>query len=286
MSLQRILRRMESLPTLPAAVSRLYGLLQDPSSSASDFERVIRPDAALTANLLRMANSPFFGLPRKVTEIRLAITLLGVKRVFEAATSASFLRLIPTRLAGYEIEAKAFWQHCAAVAIIGERLATELKLRAPDMIFTAGLLHDIGKLAVSSFLLEEPREMRARFGSKSDESYLDIERETLGTDHTEIGAAVAERWGLPPMMGAAARWHHTPSEIPDQALRPAVDLVHVADGLAHILGHGADAGELQRRIDAQVLDRLGVKVQRLEHVASETLEQINGLGELFAARGA
>jgi len=120
---QRILDATAALPLLPSSVMRLRTVLDDPRSSADAVEAVVRPDAALTGNLLRMANSAFFGVPRRIESVRQAITLLGMRRVYEAAVGASFLCLIPERLLGYGLEASAFWRHCVAVAVLGERLA-------------------------------------------------------------------------------------------------------------------------------------------------------------------
>lgn len=279
-SKKRILSRVDSVPTPSVSVSRLYALLHDERAGASDFERMIKPDPALTANLLRMANSPFFGLSRKVTSIQHAITLMGTKRLFEAATSASFLRLLPPKLLGYEIEAKAFWLHSIAVAILSEKLAVKLGLRASDLTFTAGLLHDIGKLVIGFALAEESEEIRSRI-NKGNMSLVSAEQEVLGTNHAEIGAAVGDKWTLPEPLVIAAQWHHTPSDLPEEADRSIAELVHVADSLAHSLGFGADVGELHREVDPRVLQRIGVKNKQLMQLASEVTEQIKEMGALF-----
>ncbi|MBN1824778.1 MAG: HDOD domain-containing protein [Candidatus Eisenbacteria bacterium] len=278
---EEILKRIQSLHTLPASTARLSALVNDPKAGASDFEAVIRPDPALTANLLRMANSAYFGLSREVTSVRQAITLLGIKRVYEVASSVTFSRMLPATVPGYEIDATHFWLHCVGVAVLAERLAEELGRKAPDLIFTAGLLHDMGKLAIGSFLVDASEEV---FGRVLDDS-IDLaaaEKIVLGMDHADVGSDLAEHWNLPGPVSWAARWHHNPGEAPENVDRNLVDLVHVADGLAHSLGLGADRGELARTILPSAIERLGVNVRRLEFTASETIGQIYGMTELFS----
>jgi HD-like signal output (HDOD) protein len=108
------------------------------------------------------------------------------------------------------------------------------------------------------------------------------EQAALGTDHAEVGLALAERWGLPPAIGAAARWHHAPGLAPAGEPRRLADLVHVADCLAHALGFGADTGELRRAIDAGAAERLAVRPGRLERAACEAVEEVRDLARLLA----
>jgi putative nucleotidyltransferase with HDIG domain len=280
-STELVLSRVKKLPTLSATMSRLWSLARNDTASAADFEKVIRPDPALTANLLRVANSAYFGLRCRAESVRHAVTLLGLRRVCELATSVAFAPVIPTRLPGYDVDASAFWTHSVAVAVFAEKLAVELRVGSPDMLFTAGLLHDIGKLVAGSFVEEERAEIGRRV--RGGASFIDAERTALGTDHGELGATVAQAWSLPPAAVWAARWHHRPAEVPPEADRTLVGLVHAADALAHAMGFGADSGELARHVDAEVEGRLGVSPRRLENVASRTLDSIREMGSLFAS---
>ncbi|MBN2714773.1 MAG: HDOD domain-containing protein [Deltaproteobacteria bacterium] len=278
-SKEQVLRKIESLPTLPTAVAQLSKLIADPSASARDFEAVIKPDPSLTANLLRLANSAYFGLRREVTSVRQAITLLGNKRVFEIAASAAFSRVIPSHIPGYRIESSQFWLHSIAVAVLAERLAVELHIKAPGLLFTAGLLHDLGKLAIGQFLEDEQSELLSKL-SAEEMSFSEAEKEMLGTDHSEVGEEIAKQWDLPDSVIWTARWHHNPETMKnvDNAL---VDLVHLADCMAHMFGYGADVGELARAVDPRVASRLGFNVHSIEAVGSDTEEQIREMGEMF-----
>ncbi|HVP37988.1 MAG TPA: HDOD domain-containing protein [Candidatus Saccharimonadales bacterium] len=279
---EAILERVRSLPPLSATVMQLSRLIRDERSSASDFERVIRPDPALTAYLLRLANSAYFGLRGHVQSVRHAITIMGLQRVYGVAASAAISKVAPARLVGYEIDSSVFWLHCTAVAVLAESLAAELHVPAPELTFTAGLLHDLGKLVVGTCVSLESSELLTRLRD-GEVAFVAAERDTLGIDHAEVGGAVAETWSLPAAVAAAARWHHRPgAEVPEEH-RSLVDLVHAADGLSHSLGLGVDVGEMARAVDPGVTARLGVRSRRLEHVASQALEQIQEMGRLFAA---
>jgi HD-like signal output (HDOD) protein len=274
-----VARDVKALPTLPTVVAKLSALLNSDRSSISDFERALLPDPALTANVLRLANSAYFGAARKVSTAKQAITLLGTKRLFELATSASFLAVIPEFLPGYGLEARQFWMHCVAVGVFAEMLGKKVGRGVPDLAFTAGLLHDVGKLVIGSYIAKHTDEVTAKLG-ESKMSFIGAESAVLGGDPAEVGGEVADRWNLPSAIGVTARWHHQPARGPSGDL--VVSLVHCADALAHMLGFGADLGGLARRVEPAALERLGLDLRSVEAVASESVDQVQELGKLLA----
>ena len=281
-----ILADVERLPTLPASLARLSALQQDERSSAADYEKVIGIDPALTTHVLRLANSGFFGAPRQIVSVRQAVTLLGTRRVVEAAVGAAFSAVLPKALPGYCIDSVSFWRHCVAVAVLTERIGEDLRLERRADSFTCGLLHDIGKLVTSAYLAPQST---AIFDCTRERhhSLIDAEREILGTDHTQIGATVAEKWGLPDLVCTVVRWHHSPSarevqRAPDAAA-DLVDAVHVADCLSHVFGFGTDIGELSRELDAGAVKRIGEPVRNLERIVGEAANQIEDLSAVFGA---
>jgi putative nucleotidyltransferase with HDIG domain len=279
-----ILKRIEDLPTLPSSVARLAALLQDENARAAEFEEVIRPDPAMTANLLRMANTPFFGSRQKVASVSHAVAVMGTKRAFEATAAAAFSNVIPVHIPGYRMDARGFWSHCASVAILSEGLSRELDVEAPALTFTAGLLHDIGKLVIGAFLYEAwtPVVAAMRLG---DTPFVEAEQAVLGTDHTEVGASISDHWDLPEIIATAIRWHHTPGEVPSEADQNLVDLIHAADALAHLVNQGVASNNLSRSIDPEVVDRLRISHQSLHRVAEESLEQIRRASGAFVSEG-
>jgi putative nucleotidyltransferase with HDIG domain len=280
-----ILAGIHSLPTFSQTVVQLAPLLRDEEAGPSEYEAVVQLDLALTANLLRMANSAYFGFSRKIGSVRDAITLLGPRRLFELAAMAAVQAVVPPTLPGYGIDSSTYWCHSVAVAVLAERFAKERKLAVPALTFTSGLLHDVGKLVISSFLTGQVDDLRAQL-AKERRSLSECERTLVGADHTQVGAELAQTWNLPEEVVRVIAHHHEPTGIgPDGDV--VVDLVHAADCLSHSLGFGADIGELHRQVDERAISRLGLRHVDLEHVASRALPEIEGLAQFggVKARG-
>ena len=283
-----ILSSIKKLPTFSPTVLRLAQLLNDPEAGPGEYESVVQVDMALTANLLRMANSAYFGFARKIGNVREAITLLGVRRLFELGAMAAVDAVVPATLPGYQIDSSAYWCHSVAVAVLAERFAKERKLATPNLTFTAGLLHDIGKLVISSFLAGRIADLRVALNSEKM-SLLQCERDLLGADHSEIGAELAVTWNLPDEVVHVISHHHEPSTMKDGKTEVIVDLVHAADCLSHSLGFGADVGGMQRQVDEAAMARLALKQTDLEKVACRSLPEIEGMaqfGRKSQAKGA
>ena len=273
-----ILAGIKKLPAFSTTVVRLSKLVHDAEAGPGEFEAVVQPDLALTANLLRMANSAYFGLSRRIGSAREAITLLGVRRVFELGAMAAVDAVVPETLPGYGIDASVFWTHSVAVAVIAERLSKERKLAAPTLTFTAGLLHDVGKLVISSFLAERIEALRTELAS-GDMSLAACEQKLLGADHARIGAELGGVWNLPEEVVKVIASHHDPDAVNEGRGDVLVDLVHAADCLSHSMGFGADVGGMHRQVDDAAIARLGLRHIDLEHVASRALPEIEGLSQ-------
>lgn len=274
-----ILARIKNLPTLSTTFTRLSALMNDERASLKDFEDILKPDPALTTNLLRLANSPYFGFSRKVDSVKQALTILGTNRVFEVTTCAMFMKQIPAILPGYGLLAKDFWQHCVAVAIFSEQLAADTGQKRRDLNFTAGLLHDIGKLVLSYFIAQELPQVLDKIHNSSI-TLFEAEKTVLGYDHADVGFTLAQRWQLPTSICNVIKLHHTPElATEDQAL---IDCIHTADNFAHSFGYGADIGELSRRISEDSLNRFNYTYKQIEQLVSNTMEPIRELSSLFA----
>jgi putative nucleotidyltransferase with HDIG domain len=269
-----IVEGIEALPTLPESISRLSALLRDERATNAAFEQAVRTDPAVTANLLKAANSVFHGGSEPTTNVRQAVARIGLQRVYEVAIATSFRRSVPVRLNGYGLDGQAFWQHCTATAVYAEALAWEVNLPASDMAFTAGLLHDVGKLVISGFLAElMPESNWWTFGTAV------AERELLGSNHCDVGEAIAHRWNLPLPVLEACRWHH---ELEKASAGVDVDLVAVvlaADHLAYLAGFPGDNGG-GRPLDPFVQQRLDLSQERLEQLVEAYRERVVQLSRL------
>ena len=266
----RILDRIRGFPAMPGGVTAILAALADPDSEVEDLEVAIRYDPGLTANLLRLANSARFGCAGGIGSIRDAIVRLGRKRLGELTLAASASSVLDEPVPGYEIPAGELWRHSVAVACAAEELNRRVAGGGNTDVFTAALLHDVGKLVMGEFVGEElsPLERAVADG----ESFDLAERGTLGVDHAEIGALILEHWAFPEHLVRPVRWHHRPDDCPEP--ERAVDIVHVADALAMTLGFNDGLEGLTYSISPGVVQRLGLSSDDLDEAAIETLAAI------------
>ena len=278
-AVDQMLDGLEAIGTVPTSVAQIFGLINDPRSGAGDFERVVRPDVGLTANLLRCANSVFYRGSREITSVKDAINRMGMRRVFEVAASASFVKAIPAKLTGYGLSAESYWRHSVAVAVLADRIGRQVGFTYPDLAFTAGLLHDLGKVVVASFLTGSPHSpVDLPEGGLSS---VEVEREVLGIDHAELGELLTVRWNLPKEISGAARWHHASQGAPTATLRYLSTVVQVADAAAHAAGHGAEEG-FSQGLTEDALDRLSLEPEKLQALVEASREEIEKTSQMLA----
>jgi putative nucleotidyltransferase with HDIG domain len=275
-----IVEGIESLPTLPEAVARLTVLMQDDKSTAADFERAVRSDPVTTANLLRAANSVFYQGIEPTTSVSQAVARIGLLRVFEVAIGSSFRRTLPARIPGYGLTAPAFWLHCTATAVYAEALVRELNLPCGEMAFTAGLLHDVGKLVIGGFLAEMmPESNWWTFGTAAEE------RKMLGSNHCDVGKEIAIRWNLPLSVVHACRWHHEPGAMPDDVDSDLMAVVNAADYLSCKAGFSGGTGEGES-CDSFILERLGLTPDRSSALADMFREEVLEMNKITSGMSA
>jgi putative nucleotidyltransferase with HDIG domain len=263
-----ILEGVDALPTLPESVARLSVLIQDERSSAKDFEQAVRTDPVSTANLLRAANSVFYQGIDPITSVSQAVARIGLRRVFEVAVGSSVRRTLPARIPGYGLNAEAFWLHCTATAVYAEALGRELNLTCRDIAFTAGLLHDVGKLVICNFLAEMmPESNWWTFGTAAEE------RKLLGSNHCDVGKEIAVRWHLPEVVAQVCRWHHEPAQMPDNMDQDLIAVVLAADYLSYLAGFSGGSGA-GVRCYVFIQDKLGLTQERCIEFAEAYRDEV------------
>ena len=269
-----ILEGLDALPTLPEAVARLTVLLQDDNATAADFEKTVRTDPVITTNLLRAANSVFSQGIEPTANVRQALARIGLRRVFEVAVGSAVRRMLPARISGYGLKSEAFWLHCTATAVYAEALGREFNLPCRDVAFTAGLLHDVGKLVIGNFLAEvTPEADWWTFGT------ADEERKLLGSNHCDVGKEIAVRWHLPASVADACRWHHEPAKMPGDVDSDLIAAVLAADYLAYLGGFSGGSGA-GVRCYAYIQDHLGLTPERCMALAETYREEVVQMNRL------
>jgi putative nucleotidyltransferase with HDIG domain len=225
-----IASRVRELPALPAVVVELIQSLGNDDLGAEQLARKISNDQALAAKTLRLANSSFYGMSRQVTSITDATAILGLRTLRGVAMAAGLAGSFPATAAG-GFDFKAFWRHSIGTALCARAIAAVLR-QEEEAAFTLGLLHDIGRLALATaFAPEYARVLKHQ--REHDLLPLDAERAVLGTDHCVVGGLIAEHWRFSPAIAQAIVAHHAPNEGDGSG---PVDLLHVADNMAHALG--------------------------------------------------
>jgi putative nucleotidyltransferase with HDIG domain len=228
--LRRVTEELVALPTLPLVASRLLEAIADPVARSEEIARIVALDPALTARTLRLANSDFYGFPRKVGTVDLAVVVLGANTVRDLVLSAAVFQTIGA--AGDDL--RALWDHAMATGVAARALADRAGYRLAGEAYAAGVLHDVGKVALRQSF---PDRFEAVIALARDQrlSIADAERGVLGSDHAEVGGWLAERWGLPADLVEAIACHHGPDRA---TVNPELaNLTHLANALAERMGH-------------------------------------------------
>jgi HD-like signal output (HDOD) protein len=278
-SKEEVASQVGALPTLPELLGRLMALFNDPRATATDFEQVIAIDAGLSSNVLRVVNSAAFGVRTKVSSVAHAVSLLGLQRIHEIVASASYRSMIPRWLPGYGIKARDFWAHNAASAVIAANLSDRLRLTTHQNAFTAGLLHDCGKLAIATFLSKKRRWPSLRGEAGMDG--LEAERRAIGTDHCEVGGELVRRWQLPWDLELIATWHHSPLLTPDPDYLRLVSVVHLSSHATHQIGFGAETTPTQTEPAPELFGVLGITKETVTEATHGSLGDIQKLVQVL-----
>ncbi len=253
------------LPAIPATVMRISDLLSDDRSSMSQIAAALETDPGLTANILRIANSPIYRGRMETTTVAAACARLGTGTVHELLSSAWLRTTLPDELPFSGEKSSDFWQHSVATAVFAKRLAPRASV-AQASAFTAGLMHDVGKLIVAR--VASRAHVPTLPTSKATPDVRLMERATFGVDHAQIGASLARRWTLPRELERSLAEHHQPS--PDC---PMGAIVHVASAMAHGFGFGV-AGGMRRTLEPRAMQSIGWEQGELAALGRSALADI------------
>ena len=241
--------RIESFPTLPAVVNRVMEITSDPESSANELMNVIGPDIALTASILKLANSAFFGLTKKVSSLQQAITVLGFKEIRNMIITKAVFDSFNHLKKEENFDIRGFWEHSFLCGLASKIIATDLN-RESNEFFVAGLIHDIGKLVIYLALPLEYSKL-ATVASPLYFTDYKTEKTALGIAHDEVGMRLLKRWLFPESLVNVVGFHHRIHELENKS--PSLIVVHVADLLAHIADPCVSEGEGQPCFSAETL---------------------------------
>ena len=251
--LDKILTKVNDVPTLPMTVLRVMQSIEDPLCSAGDLSKIILADPAMTIKVLKLANSAYYGFRQKISNIPQAITLLGFATLKNALLSAAVFDLF--RVSGTGFDLPGLWKHSVATATAAKLIAKRVRFPNSEKAFTAGLLHDVGKIMIARYL---PASLGSIMEMVRNENIPMLEAETrvIGLAHPAFGAWVMSRWNLPSALVEAVEYHHQPTQ--SQYSFDLAGIVYLANILTHRAQIGSGGDILRREADPSVLEYFSV----------------------------
>lgn len=273
-----ILAQVRKVEAMPPAIQEALALLRKPDPDMGALARIIEFDPGLTANVLHLVNSAYFGGMRSTTSVREAVLRLGMEQIFQLLVAAVAAPRLRKEIKGYGLPAGRLLAHAMTTAVAAEAVGRQLRLPVPEHTFTAGLLSNVGKVVLGTFL-EVDAEPILELAEAEDLAFEQAERAVLGISHDEVGAALLEHWGLPEPLIYVVRWRIDPDSAPDPD--PALDLVHVGGVLAAMTGVGLGLDGLNYRPSQIVAQRLGLTQDKVDAALAATLDSLAEVRELF-----
>lgn len=275
--MEELTKDVVKLVSLPDIYYRLEDVINDSRKSFDDISQVIMHDPDLTARVLRIANSAFYGFPAQIETITHALAVIGIQQVRDIVLATSVINAFDG-LSTSMVNLKAFWEHSIAVGVTARVIASWRREVNIERFYIMGLLHDIGRLVL---YLKMPEAMQDLL-SRRDESQMllyRLERETFGFDHAELGANLMRVWGLPETICSAVKYHHNPARA---RLCPVdVAVIHVADIVVNSLRMGSSGEYFVPTLDEPAWDATGLLENDMPEIIGQVKQQTSEAQALF-----
>lgn len=282
----RIINKVKKLPTLPAVANKVTKLMKDPTCTAVKISEVIDKDQSLTIRVLRLVNSAFYSLYTEVTNVRHAVALLGFKTISQMVISISVFDVFKGGY-GKEFNREGFWKHSIGCAVISQMIAQKAHYPKTDDCFTAGLLHDIGKVVLDQYLHEEMIKV-IQLTQEREICFADAEREIMELNHADIGGQVMKNWKIPfPIMVAVKHHHQPPNERRGSAFSQdlIVDIVRLSDVICRREQIGNPGDLIIPEMTRELWERLNIDQKSINSVMESCSEEIEKAGILLELTG-
>ena len=271
----RIQKAMAAHPPMPAFYSDLIPHVQDPNVGYDELSTIIRNDPGVTMNILRMANTTYFSGPEKIDSLQQALVRLGSRRLLQIVIAHGVSDQLAGRLDGYSLAPRGLLLHSVGVAVTAENLAHQLGLETREMLFTAGLLHDMGKVILDPFVKKQRARFDALLLQDPSRTFDEIEYEVLGITHPEAGSQLMARWNFSDDVVEIVACHHHPER--SAIFQNETLMVHLADTLLYSQGLGGGIDGFRYSVAEDAAARLGLRSRDVEQVASGALDQLREL---------
>ena len=275
--IEKIIEEINELKPFSEIGHRVTEITSNPHSSLIELVDVIKYDQAITANVLRICNSAYFGLKKKITSIKQAVAYLGLNKVANLVALGNSPDNLRKAQIGYDLNEGELWRYSISSALIAEDLAEKRRLTNISLIFTSALLKDIGKVILSNYVKDSFEDINKAVQNRGL-TFIDAEKEVIGIDHAELGARVAERWNFNPAMVNIIRNHHDPDKAPPND--PSIPIVYIADSICMMIGVGVGSDGLAYRYHQDIVDRLNFSDVDLQKTIANFWGKIKDVEEL------
>jgi putative nucleotidyltransferase with HDIG domain len=269
LSVDQFLDGVRDLPPAPRNLSHLLPLLDQADVEVTQVADIIQFDPALTAQVMRLCNSGYSGSASPATDICEATTRIGFEEIFQIVSALSTAALMRSWSKDRAQRADELWKHSVAAALIGKLIALEHGQKTA-LVFTACILHDIGKVALARGLEARYDDILTQAESGQTPVFI-AERKALGFDHAEVGGRMLERWGFPQQIAAAARFHHEPVLAPEPH-RPTAVYACLGNLIAYFMGYGFARATVVVKGQAEALELAGMAPDSIPRLMSRAFE--------------
>lgn len=277
-----ILQRIRDIPALPEVVNKIVQMVGSPTARASEIADLISYDPGLSSRVLRMVNSAAYGIQRQISSIQHGIMILGFNTVRGLVLSASIFKIFKNQAQNTGFDHRAFWEHSLKTALASKVIAKTRRLGDADDAFSAGMLHDIGKVVLDVYFPTDyaPVLQQARISRipPHGTAFLEVEQTLLGTTHADIGASLGVKWKLPVNIQEVIEFHHTPQRA--QKTQDLVYVVAMANELTHLYDeqHGL---LLTEQFSPGLLEYLKIDEDGLRDLGKRYAQEIESISDLL-----
>ena len=269
---EKIAGQTVEVSTLPEVTLRIIEVVQDPESTAHDLHEIVCNDPALSARVLRVVNSAFYGLPGQIGSLERALMLLGLNAVKNIAIAASLSKMFLRPTGCEELNGKELWTHSVAVGATNRLITSEIGLALPDETFLGGLIHDLGLVAIWQSQASLAGDI-VHLVKEEDMPYRQAEEQVIGASHQEVGAALAGRWKFPRAFQYVTGYHHNPYNLAKEN-RLLTVVTHISDVLCARKGLGLTMTVESDEVDEDLLGEIGLSKAKLEEIEGRIEEEL------------
>jgi putative nucleotidyltransferase with HDIG domain len=256
--------QIEKLAPMPASLAPLASLMNQEDAPLDEMVRLIELDEVLTVNVLKAANSVGSRAHAKIGTVRDAVVGLGPAEIFNLAVGRQIAGPMIHSCPGYELTEHELWCHSVAAAMAAKQMESFATKPVPKLAFTAALMHDVGKILLGRLHGHDKLEEIRKLVEMERLNYLEAEKRVMGTDHAIIGGEIARHWNFPKALVRAIRDHHNPDVRPN----PLLDVVHLANAAAKLVGVGLGIEEMNMHVSKKAPRRMGITFENFKTICT------------------